>query len=810
MNQSIYLLKQAWAGLRLKKGFSATVIATLGISLGALLCILTLAYVVIVKPLPYPEQDTLYQLNSVVKDKNGEILGRAYNYPSLIRLYDTQNIFSESAIALYSEGVLSSLPTHPTVKTIHVTPKWFSLLGSQMAIGRAFESSENKESYNPVVVLSYHTWEKEFNLDSDILEKTITISGNSYRVVGVLSESFVDPQLAGTGNKTDIYLPWDFNSYHQSEGWRNRWGGFITRLHFIGKLDGQMAPSQIEQTLTTPFNSYWQENVSDIARFKGWTTQMELKSFKEAILGDSTNTVLLLLAGVVGLVLIACTNITNLFMSRTAEQQRQLAIQAVVGARKSHLFHSLLTESAILVFASLVLALVIANAGFWMLQHYLSSSFPRIDELALNWFTFASAVLIAMIIALFFARLSASIINYKALNSILQSSGKGTGVQVSEKVRRILVISQVMIVTTLVFISIGLLKDSVKVITQPLGFETKDITTLNINVNSSSDLSSEELQSLMLEVRNRFQGLAQVEDVSQAISPLEINGMRIQTVEETQESLTIQSRYIDDKYFTMTGQTLIEGNFFSETDFRDQNYTIIINDVYARKLAGEGSALGKKILVGGDLLSVGGVVKGVKVPNETTIPMRAYMLTSADERRFILKMKPNQTLSREMVTSILKDVSSQLYLKDLDTLDEKKAQLLFTQYTTAITSAVLAVLTFLLATIGLYGILNYATQMRKFELGTRLAIGASRKDVINLIIKDNAGSVAIGLVASLIVLLGLYIGFAQALSSYINLDVVAMFLVTFALISLMTWFACYWPLRSIINVMPIHSLRDSQ
>ncbi|OHU87423.1 MULTISPECIES: ABC transporter permease [Pseudoalteromonas] len=810
MNQSIYLLKQAWAGLRLKKGFSATVIATLGISLGALLCILTLAYIVIVKPLPYPEQGALYQLNSVVKDKNAEVLGRAYNYPSLIHLYDTQTVFSESAIALYSESVLSSLATHPTVKTIYATPKWFTLLGSQMALGRAFEQTENKESYNPVAILSYHTWKQKFNLDSEILDKTITVSGNNYKVVGVLSESFVEPQLAGTGSKTDIYLPWDFNSYHQSDNWRNRWGGFITRLHFIGKLDGQMAPSQIEQTLTGPFNNYWQENVSDIARFKGWTIQMELKSFKEAILGDSTNTVLLLLAGVTGLVLIACTNITNLFMSRTAEQQRQLAIQAVVGAKKRHLFHSLLTESALLVFASLALALVIANSGFWVLQHYLASSFPRIDELALNGFTFVSAVLIALIIALFFARLSAGIVNYKALNSILQSSGKGTGVQVSEKVRRILVISQVTIVTTLVFINIGLLKDSLKIITEPLGFETKDITTFNINVNGSSNLSSEQLQALMLELRNRLQALPQVDDVSQAISPLEINGMRIQTVEETQESLTIQSRYIDDRYFNMTGQTLIEGNFFSESDFKDQNYSIIINDVYARRLAGEGSALGKKISVGGDLLSVGGVVKGVKVPNETDIPMRAYMLTSADERQFILKMKPNQTLSREMIASILKEVSSQLYLKDLDTLEEKKSQMLFTQYTTAITSSVLATLTFLLATIGLYGILNYATQMRKFELGTRLAIGASRKDVISLIIKDNAGSVVIGLVASLIILLGLYIGFAQALSSYVNMGTVAMFFVTLALISLMTWFACYWPLRSIINVMPIHSLRDSQ
>ena len=114
MNHSIYQLKQAWAGLSTKKGFLVTVVATLGVTLGALLCILTLAYVVIAKPLPYPEQDNLYQVNANLFSNEGDLFGSTYFYPSLVHLFDNQTQFGQSALVHYGENVLSSLPSQPT------------------------------------------------------------------------------------------------------------------------------------------------------------------------------------------------------------------------------------------------------------------------------------------------------------------------------------------------------------------------------------------------------------------------------------------------------------------------------------------------------------------------------------------------------------------------------------------------------------------------------------------------------------------------------------------------------------------------
>ena len=810
MNQISYQLKQAWAGLRVKKGFLVTVVTTLGITLGALLCVLTLAYVLIAKPLPYPEQEHLYQINSVIVDQKEGVIARAFSYPSLVKLFDSETPFSQSALVRYESSVLSSRPTQPTINNIFVTPGWFALVDSKMALGRTFEKTEEKDSFNPVAILSYEFWQNEFNSDSNILEQTVTLGGTNFRVVGVLDKTFIEPQLSGIGVKSDIFLPWDYNSVNLNPPLRESFGSFSRMSSFVGKLDSQLSVSQVEQTLTTPFNSYWWENV-DQSEFEGWSLEVELQPFKNAILGDSTNTVLLLLAGVFGLILIACTNITNLFMSRTADQQRELAIQAALGASKKHLFQTLFAQSGLLVFLSVVVALIIANGGFWVLQHYLALRLPRVDELAINSVTLGSALFIALILGLFFARISANMINYRALNATLQSSGKGTGIQVSQKVRRLLIISQVAIVTILVFVNMGLLRDSLKVINQPLGIETEDISTLILKFNSASNLSDEEKKPLMLELKNKLKALPQVEDVAQSTySPLARGNGNTQTVVATQERILMEARYIDNRYFQILEQPLIEGDFFSAADFKDDNKLMIINDVYAAKLSTEGSVIGTKIFMIDAVYTVIGIVKSVKRPTENDIPARSFMPTSEAESRFIIKLKPEQTLSRELVVSMVQEVGRQFVVSKLETLNERRDQLLFTQYTTAITSSVLAVLTFFLATIGLYGILSYSTQMRRFELGTRIAIGAKRIDVIRLIIKDNVGAVGIGFVISLIILLGLYISFSEILSSYINPQLITLFSATLASICIMTLFACYWPLRAIINYPVIRSLRGTQ
>jgi predicted permease len=808
MSQFFYQQKQAWVSLKKKAGFVATVVTTMGTTLGALLCVLTLGYLLIVEPLPYPEQDKLYSVVHAIGDKTGETNATAFTYPGMIHLYKNQDVFESTALIQYGQDVLTSLPNQPRLSTGYVTPEWFELLGTEMQMGRLFESTEALDTFNPVAIVSYKTWQDEFDSAPDMLDKKVSFSGVSFRVIGVLGESFVEPQITQTGRDVGMWFPWDYNLDVRM---KERWGNISGALYFAGKLKDTLSAAQAEQIITPLVNDTWVENVVSMPFFNGWAIEMQLESFQTAIVGDSQNTVYKLLAGVLGLVLIAFANIANLFMSRTAEQQRQLAIYAALGAKKHHLFRGLLAESGLLMSLSLLVALVVASLGFSLLQANLASELPRINELGVNYITFLASIILAFSFALLFAFLSSKMINYRALNSMLQASGKGTGVQVSKRFRQGLIVSQVAIATVLVFTNITLFKEAVDTITQPPGYTVDNMTQMSLSVSASEFPPEEEVAAAMVQLKKSLLALPQVESISQSSSVLDGFGLWALTAVASGENFTPENNSISHNYFTMIGQALLEGDYFSEADIKDRNRVMIVNDKFAKRLNPDGSALGLQISPGAEYepFTITGVVKGAKMPAESEVPMRAYTPANLANTQMTLKLRDGQSIEPEQVVTAIKSVSSLYALFNLETLDSQKKRRLFTQYTTAATTATLAVITLFLASVGLYGILSYGTQMRRFELGTRMAIGAKRKDLVGLIVKDNLWVIVLGIASSIVVMLGIYIGYTEALLAYISVDLLPIFLTTILSIALLSLFACYWPLRQYINHPAIHSLRGS-
>jgi predicted permease len=808
MSQFFYQQKQAWVSLKKKAGFVATVVTTMGTTLGALLCVLTLGYLLIVEPLPYPEQDKLYSVVHAIGDKTGETNATAFTYPGMIHLYKNQDVFESTALIQYGQDVLTSLPNQPRLSTGYVTPEWFELLGTEMQMGRLFESTEALDTFNPVAIVSYKTWQDEFDSAPDMLDKKVSFSGVSFRVIGVLGESFVEPQITQTGRDVGMWFPWDYNLDVRM---KERWGNISGALYFAGKLKDTLSAAQAEQIITPLVNDTWVENVVSMPFFNGWAIEMQLESFQTAIVGDSQNTVYKLLAGVLGLVLIAFANIANLFMSRTAEQQRQLAIYAALGAKKHHLFRGLLAESGLLMSLSLLVALVVASLGFSLLQANLASELPRINELGVNYITFLASIILAFSFALLFAFLSSKMINYRALNSMLQASGKGTGVQVSKRFRQGLIVSQVAIATVLVFTNITLFKEAVDTITQPPGYTVDNMTQMSLSVSASEFPPEEEVAAAMVQLKKSLLALPQVESISQSSSVLDGFGLWALTAVASGENFTPENNSISHNYFTMIGQALLEGDYFSEADIKDRNRVMIVNDEFAKRLNPDGSALGLQISPGAEYepFTITGVVKGAKMPAESEVPLRAYTPANLANTQMTLKLRDGQSIEPEQVVTAIKSVSSLYALFNLETLDSQKKRRLFTQYTTAATTATLAVITLFLASVGLYGILSYGTQMRRFELGTRMAIGAKRKDLVGLIVKDNLWVIVLGIASSIVVMLGIYIGYTEALLAYISVDLLPIFLTTILSIALLSLFACYWPLRQYINHPAIHSLRGS-
>ncbi len=799
-----YLIKQAYLSLKQKPIFVFSVVSTMGLTLGALLCVLTLAYVMLIKPLPYPEQERLYNVEHQLISNENAIDGRAFTYPNLMHLYNKQAIFEESVLMYFDGDVITSLPSEPMVALSFVTPQWFSLFSATMALGRGFEESETVNTYNPVAVLTYETWQNKFDGKANVLDKNLTLGGNNYRIIGVLAESNIEAPLAGPGFKTELYLPWDYNSISESQ--RKRWGNDDGGLMFVGKIDKKHADyskPQIDQILTTLVSDNWQSEVSGQAFFKDWSIAIKTKTLKSFIVSDGERSVYLLLIGSLGLLLIACANIANLFVSRTVERQHQLAISAAVGASKSQLFHNILAETGLLMLVAVVLAQFVIFVGFSVLQYYLGDFLPRIDELELNSFSFTISILLLVLLTVVFSLLCRKMINYHALNSTLQSSGKGSGIQVSKRVRNILISGQIATATALVFINVVLYKDASGLVNQPLGYQTDNITSVVLALPSVE--RGLQVQKIT-ELKGELLAHPKIKNVSQAMRPTGFGTLAL-TASITEKRYTVLGKDIDNQYFNMLGQDVVEGENFSAADIKDDRAVMIVNEVFANKLAPNGSAIGFKFKNGVEVI---GVVRSINVPGRERIESRFYYPASLARNMLLIEQHQGQVFNRDEMITALKNVDKKLSLFSFTTLNEYKNRRLFSSQTTAVTTLVLTLLTLFLSGLGLYGILNYSSQMRRSEIGTRMAIGAKGKDIVGLVFKDNAGALGLGLVISTVVLLVLYVGFSDTLSAYISLDLLPLFILTLGAISLLSSLACYVPLRQYIKKPVIHSLKGSE
>jgi predicted permease len=806
---------QAWASLKKKPGLILAVVGTMSVTLGALLCSITLSYLLLVEPLPYPEQERLFVADHRILDAENTTKTVAFSYPTLVQLYKNNDAFEKSAMIYYGQDVITSHEKQPLVNVAFATPELFRFLSPSIQLGRMFEETEGLDKNNPVAILNYSTWKEEYSGRRDILDQKITIAGVSYRIIGVLSNKFVEPELYNIGRKTHVWLPWDFNhaSFENKESYTNINSNFT----FVGKLKSGLHQEQANQLLTPLISERWQQGVSHMGFFKNWSVKVELRQLKSVVLGDSGAVSSMLLIGVIGLALIACVNISNLFMARTAEKQRQMAIQAALGATKGHLFKATLAEIGILMVMSILLALIIAQLGFYFMQKYLSTVLPRIEELSLNMITLGMAVFLCVSLAILFSKLSTRLVNYRALNLTLQSSGKGSGLQVSKRTRQVLIASQISLATVLVFANITLFKDSVSAISAPNGFETDDLTTVMLNLTAQDSPSSEEITPIMAEMMEKLESLPQVETIAHSSSPLDGFGIKALTVDN--KKYTPYFKRVDERYFDMIQQPLIQGDNFTLVDRKDDTRAVIVNQAFANQLKSDGDVIGMRLeSIGEPEFKVIGIVRSINIPGETgfgsdvtagEVP-RVYAASGLSGQTFMLKLKPDQSISREILARTIGEVDSRYGVYNYVVASEALTKRLFVEITTTVLTAALALLVLTLAGVGIYGILSYGTQLRRFELGTRMAIGATRSSIISLVVTDNAKPVISGVIASIILLAITYVAASDYVNLFFTVQAVPMILLTVTLILLVVLFACYWPLKPCINSQPIHSLRANE
>jgi len=813
MNLFLYQLKQAVVSLKQKPGFVVSVVSTMGITLGALLCVLTLAYVMLLKPLPYPEQERLFVVESKIKGNERAPKTSLFPYPAFVELYQKQSTLSNLAMVAFEETNITSLSQQPRVKNTFVSPEYFELLAPPMALGRSFNESEALNSHHPVVVISYDTWLTLFGRQPDVLEQNLTINDISYRIIGVTDKGFIEPSLYQTGVKTQLWLPWDFNFVPERA--RKAWGNFAPNLFLLGKLAKNQTIIQAQSTLTPQLSERWQQELVGNARFKEMSLAAELKPLIKVISGNDNSSLALLFFAIIGLLVIAITNVSHLFVARNAEQQQQIAIKTSLGMSYQQGLMQVFTEISCLMAFAFVIALVSANVGFFVIQTYLAELFNRVDELRITFLPFAGLVTVILLISFALTKLSYKKLTIEQLNASLQNSNKGQGTSVSKLFQQGIMTNQILVTILIIFANMVLFKQAYQSINQETGFVTDDIQQLVLSYNAAGRPKSTEQRALYQQVKAQLLTMPVVKSVSLGNSPLSSYSVRPFSLAGVDTKQSIEQKDIDTDYFTMFKQPLIAGDFFTENEVLDGTNVIIVNQRLANYLAQFGDVIGQEIKNSRDeSLRIKGIVANTQLPVTESRSDNDFLIyrptTLTRGTSILMQLVAGQNLSREQLVELVTTIDSRYSIYQYHSLEQRYQESLLNKKVTLATTGMLTLIVLLLAALGLFGILDFNSRTRRFEIGTHMAIGAKSKDIITLVFKENAGALIVGIVASLFILLGLYLSFNEHLASYISLDLLPIYISTLALLSSLSFFACYLPLRQYVNKPAIHSLRGER
>lgn len=800
-------LKLAAAALLRVPGFALTVIFTLAITLGALICIFSLNNLLLLKPLPYPDAERLMVIEqSYTQDGQTESGGQSM--PGMLLWYKQQTAqmseMAQMALILDTNQNITSHPEQPSAALNFVTPEYFPLLQVPMHFGRAMNAAEGPNSQQPVAVLSYASWLKWYGGNVDVIGTKTRIGDVGYTIIGVTAKTFNAPQIAGN-EAIEIWLPWDFQTMDSGN-----WGRQTGSLMGLGRLQDGVSAAQATAAMSQQINKVF--ITTEDAR-AGDSAGAVLIPLKQAILGDSRKIAWLLLSGVVGLLLIATTNVTNLFLSRAAQKQRTMAIQAALGAKPGQLFVSMFAESLLLCSIAGLLGLLVAGWGFVLLQEMAARQLPRMAELGLDGTTLGFAALMVLLLAAVFAKLSSRVIDYEQLQSQLQSSGKGGGLQISRRSRHLLIATQVMLATVLLTGATAVIQQAVATVLRPLGFNQKQMLYLRIDKPKGYQ-GSTELDRMTTQIRTEINRLPQVQQASRSIVPPIFRGRlrRDLLAMDGQRLGSFSFNQVDANYFELLQLPLLQGRTFSvQNNPQETVNEIIMSESMARHLRPDGNVIGQFFNEGEEqAFKVVGIVKDYFNPGQRSEEdSRRYYRPYASTRffGFDIKLAEGGVLSKQTLLQLLHGIDPKLRIGYLNSHSQRHQDLLYRHKLAAALTLGLAMLALVLAAAGIYGVLNYSTQMRRYELGIHLALGAKTHQVRNMVLKESFRPVLYGLLASAVVVLLAYLLVRQQFTALIPLNTPAV-IVTLGIMLMVAALACYLPVKKVIMADPVKALRN--
>ena len=805
-------LSQAIYNLARVKGYSLTIILTLGITLGAFIAMFNLNYQILAKPLPYPEADKLMLVRGERFSPQQRVSDNWLPSKGVIEAHQefTQHI---DRIALHniSIDVEHSLPTNPVFNIGAVTPEFFNILDAPMALGRRLNDDETLNANLPVTIISFDVWQTHFNGSNDVLSKSLDFKGVQFRIVGVLAEHFVEPVLAAPGWHTDVWIAYDYNDAPTPS-----WGFSSNQAHMLVKIDDTNNKARLELALTNWFNEGFANRDVQQENFRDHFLEVNLVPFRNRIIGEAETTSLLMLLGSITLLLIALSNIGNLVISRAVNRQRTMAIHVAMGAQPRDLFKHVFIELFCLFCAAVLLALGVVSIIIEVLKSGAFGPLARLDELSITPVTFMFSLFSALVLNTVLALSVSRLLNYRAINQVLQQSGKGTGTQVSASSRNLFISVQIALCLALLIACIYIFQNSLKILTQPSGLDHQNTYQVALNLGDLLSTPRAERQALMLNLVDSLREEQDIVDVGiGGYPPINywvegFNPGEVRTGPDPSDpSFKVTSTVGSTEYLNLLGITLSSGRFFTEQEIHAGDRVMLINQTLASQFETYGPVLGRQIYPPYDTHphTVIGIVDDLTLPHIAKMGRLYSPMIPSGYPFLIVKTPEGKPMTATTLNQLMGKVHNQIKVYNFATTDEIFAAHTQQDKVASLFTLGLAGLATCLAFIGIYGVLVYNVAVRKTELGIRMSLGAAPATILALVLKDNFKPVLMGAIISL---LGIQLTQYLAVNSQyqFNLSLLDYVLPTSA-IALLVSVATTLSIAKLIRQPAIYALKDN-
>jgi predicted permease len=801
--------------LRKNPGFAATAILTLALGIGANTAIFSVVNTVLLQPLPYRDPGRLVAAGEFDPNLNDDAMPNPEytNWALNNHTFEAMGALGGGPMTLTRAGVPEQ------VESGEMTPSVLEILGVQPQIGRWFTPAEGLPGGPAAVILSDSLWRRKFNADPNVVGKGITLDLEVYTVVGVMPASFKYPQRGAT---PDVIAAFQLAP---KVDWNVR-GMMLTRA--IGRLKPDASLEQANADLAELSKRSDGDMPAMVVHMRE-KVQVRTMTLHDKFVGDIRPTLLILLVAVGVVLLIACANIANLQLARTANRQKELAVRSAIGASRLRLLRQLLTEGALIALLGGVLGLAGAVVGDRVLQNYAPENFLQADHIAIDGrvLLFLIGVTCATVV-LFGAIPSRRASNPDVDAKLKDGRDTSTGSTGQRRLRTGLAMCELALAVVLVIASGLLLRSFVLLSNVDPGFQPDHVLTVGIMLPIAKYQKDADRNTFYDEVMRRVKALPGVREagLSNAIPLTDLMMMRTFQLESQPDKQVEEMRppvfneSISPTYLRTLRVPLLVGREFEEVDSKTATNVVMVNQAFVQKFMDGDvkAAVGKRLRFGAGpgqslpwqkIVGVAGDVKRVRLDRESdpiiyvpqgsggmSVNLAGIAIRSDVDPRSLVKAVRDAVLA----------VDPEQPVFDVKTMDERIADATSGTRFNATLLGFFGFVALALAAVGVYGVIAYSVAERTHEIGIRVALGASRGDVAGMVMSQGMAMTAVGLVVGLAGAWFVTRYMTSLLYGIAPRDP-ATFGVAAGMLGVVALAACYLPARRAMGVDPMVALR---